>query len=317
MSNPNRHHHHKPSLFWPLFLIAIGSVLLLSNLGILPPNAFSLLWRFWPLVLVIIGLDILFGRRSAAGSIITSIIAILLLGGVLAFLFFAQNIPELVEKFDTGSIKHSTIKHPLNEAQTAEVFIDWASGPARLYALSDSNNLVEGELNYFGSLSFLADTKNGHANVNIDSRRDQFFIDTGGFTSQSEAWEIGLHPQVALDLTLDAGSGPGEYDMTRLNVKSLNVDAGSGSLEIFLPEKGQIEGILDGGSGSIEIVLPEDMDAKIILDDGSGSFRPDERFTRKRTDDDNVIIWLTDDFVGADNYIELNIDQGSGSIKVD
>lgn len=318
MAHPHNHNQYKkPSLFWPLFLIAVGSILLLSNLGILPPNSMDLLWRFWPLVLVIIGLDILLGRRSALGSIITSLTAILLLGGVLAFLFFAKDIPSLVKEVDLGVLNHSAIKQPLQEIKTANISIDWPSGPASLYALSDSNNLLEGELGYYGNLVFATDIQGDHAEVKVDTRRDQFFIDASGVSGQEEKWEIGLHPRVALNLTLDSGSGSVDYNLTDLDVRTLHFDSGSGSVSMILPETGQIEGAMDTGSGSITLTIPEGMAAKISLKSGSGSFSAGERFQQKRSgEDDGSVIWLTDDFVGAKNYVELTIDQGSGSITV-
>lgn len=317
-SSQNHNHHQKPSLFWPLFLIAIGSVLLLSNLGILPPNSMDLLWRFWPLVLVVIGLDILLGRRSALGSIITSLTAILLLGGVLAFLFFAKDIPSLVKEVDLGVLNHTTIKQPLQEIKTANVSIDWPTGPASLYALSDSNNLIEGELDYYGSLVFTTDIQGNHADVKVDTRREQFFIDASGVSGEEENWQIGLHPRVALNLTLDSGSGSVDYDLSGLDIRKLHFDSGSGSVSMILPETGQIEGVMDTGSGSITLDIPDGLAAKITLNQGDGSFSAGNRFSQKRSgeEDDGAIIWLTEDFVGAKNYVELTIDQGSGSITV-
>jgi hypothetical protein len=57
-------------IFWPLLLIAVGVLFLLSNLGRLPFSPWEL-WRFWPLILVVIGLDILLEvtlGRGRAGS---------------------------------------------------------------------------------------------------------------------------------------------------------------------------------------------------------------------------------------------------------
>lgn len=39
-------------LFWPVFLILVGTAILLVNLGILPPDS----WRFWPVIIIIPGL---------------------------------------------------------------------------------------------------------------------------------------------------------------------------------------------------------------------------------------------------------------------
>jgi len=57
-------------VFWPILLIAVGVIFLLSNLGLLPFDA-SQLWRLWPLILVVIGLDVLleaFWRRGQPGG---------------------------------------------------------------------------------------------------------------------------------------------------------------------------------------------------------------------------------------------------------
>ena len=57
-------------VFWPILLIAVGVIFLLSNLGVLPFDA-SQIWRLWPLILVVIGLDVLleaFWRRGRPGG---------------------------------------------------------------------------------------------------------------------------------------------------------------------------------------------------------------------------------------------------------
>ena len=58
-------------IFWPILLIAVGVLFLLSNLGLLPFNPWEL-WQFWPLILIVIGLDILLeislGRGRAGGE---------------------------------------------------------------------------------------------------------------------------------------------------------------------------------------------------------------------------------------------------------
>jgi hypothetical protein len=54
-------------IFWPLLLIAVGVLFLLSNLGLLPFSPWQL-WRLWPLILVVIGLDILLETMLGRGQ---------------------------------------------------------------------------------------------------------------------------------------------------------------------------------------------------------------------------------------------------------
>jgi len=57
-------------VFWPILLIAVGVIFLLSNLGMLPFEPWQL-WRLWPLIIVVIGLDVLLEslwRRGRPGG---------------------------------------------------------------------------------------------------------------------------------------------------------------------------------------------------------------------------------------------------------
>ena len=64
------------SFFWPIMLISVGVLFLLSNLGIVAWSTWNLIWRFWPLVLVAVGIDVFFGQRSAFGAIISAFLVL-------------------------------------------------------------------------------------------------------------------------------------------------------------------------------------------------------------------------------------------------
>jgi len=59
----------RPSFIWPLVLIILGAVFLLSNLGLLEENIWDNIWRLWPVLLIAIGLDGLFRRNEIAGPV--------------------------------------------------------------------------------------------------------------------------------------------------------------------------------------------------------------------------------------------------------
>ena len=304
----------RPSLFWPLLLIGVGVVLLLSNLGILPENAFSVLWRFWPLVLVIIGLDVLLGRRGVIGPMITAVLVLTLFVCVIGFLLIAGDRTDLIPALTTNQLQEERINYPLENFQTARITIDWANGPATLFPLSDSNQLIDGEIRYAGTLYFDTDPDGDHLKLNLDTRNRGFFFSPLERQGDQD-WSLGLNPRVRYALILDAGSGPGDYDLSRFQLESLDVDGGSGPIKIVLPEQGVTEGVIDGGSGPITLILPERVEARIRLDNGLGPFTPSPRFERisSRGDDE---IWETANYNRADNRLELEIDQGSGPIEI-
>lgn len=312
-----KHSHRKPSLLWPLLLIAIGIILLLSNLGILPSDTINLLWRFWPLIFIIMGLEALLGRRSRIGKVIASILTLLLIGGAFGFILIAQYVPEYIQQLKANPIKSETIQLLREDIQTAKITIDWSSGPARLYALSDSNYLIDGHIDYYGNLVFEVNSQASQAEVFLDTKINSVFLTFNTPRTQQTKWDIGLHPAVALDLELDASSGSSVYDLSGLQIQTLQVDASSGPLEIILPEAGRIEkGFIDGASGPIDLILPETIEVQLTLETGSGPFIPTSRLQLHPTGgDEDTQVWVTKNYP-TQHYINLQIDQGSGSITI-
>lgn len=310
---PRRHF----SFFWPLVLIGAGVMLLLSNLGYLPWESWNLVWRLWPLLLIVLGIDVLIGRRSMLGTIISGILILLLIGGVVALVFFAQNIPGLAELARQPAVHIRHIEHPLENVESATVDIDWASMPGRLSALRDSLNLIEGDIAYRGELIFDLSVRNDRADVALDSYVSGPWLWTFDSSDHEDyLWDVGLHPDVSLDLVLDAGSGSCDFDLSDLQIRDLFLDVGSGSVDLALPADSTFEARIDGGSGALVITLPENVGARVVLDAGSGSFHPGERFRLVEGERRDDGVWETDDWDTADHTVELRIDQGSGSIRI-
>ena len=70
-------------LFGPVILIGLGVVFLLNNLGILDWSVWEVIVRLWPVLLIAAGLDVLIGRRSALGSLLSLVLTLAVLGGAL------------------------------------------------------------------------------------------------------------------------------------------------------------------------------------------------------------------------------------------
>jgi hypothetical protein len=306
-----------PSLFWPLVLIGAGVLLLLSNLGYLPWQSWNVLWRFWPLLLIALGIDILIGRRSTLGAIVSGLLILLLIGGAVLLVLFARNSPGLVDLTQPADWRTRHIEYALGDVEQASVKIDWPSAPGHLDALRDSPNLIQGDVAYRGELIFDVIARGDQADVELDSYfSGPWFVPFDFSRQERHRWEVWLSPDVSLDLDLDTGSGSCDFDLTGLQVSALVLDAGSGSIDLALPTASTFDGRIEGGSGSIAITLPESVGMRVALESGSGSFRPGERLRLvegKRGDDG---VWKTDNFDTAETTIVLKIDQGSGSITI-
>jgi len=317
--NPNQHpHQNRPSrsYFWPLMLISLGVVLLLSNLGVIPGSAWNLLWRFWPVILIAIGIDVIIGRRSPAGALVSAFLILILIGGAVGAALLAPEISFLNDYTKEVTWETASIEQPLEEYHAASVLIDWTSPGGQLSALEDSGNLLEGDLSYRGELIFKVGSEGDRAKVRVGSRSRGFWLSPPGPAGNPAPWDIALSPRIPLYLTLDSGSGSCQYDLSELQLENLIVDSGSGSISLDLPDGNSYAAVLDSGSGSVRISLPEDLGARITLDAGSGSFRPGDRFQLISGERRGDGVWETKNFSRAEHSLELKIDQGSGSITL-
>ena len=300
------------SLFWPILLIGVGVLLLLNNLGIVAWNTWNLIWRFWPLILVAIGIDVLFGQRSALGAILSGLLVLAIMAVIAGAVFFADQLPMISRYAEDAPWETAHVEHALGNFDAAEVFIDYTSLPGNLYALEDSEYLIEGDLAYQGELVFEVDQRGSTAEVTLDSRYTGTW--TGFQTSPHAEWEIGLSPEIPLEITLDSGSGSCLFDLTDLIVEDFLLDSGSGSIQLILPEDQSFDFRLDSGSGSLRVDLPEDTGVRVVLDSGSGSFNPGNDFDLVSGERNGDGVWESENYDDANFIIEMTIDQGSGSI---
>ncbi|MBN1810782.1 MAG: hypothetical protein JXA14_02995 [Anaerolineae bacterium] len=310
---------HPASLFWPIVIIGAGVALLLSNLGYLPWASWNIMWRLWPLLLIALGIDLLIGRRSIFGAIVSAILIAALVGGAVALAFFAPSIPQLAELTQSPEWRTTHVEQALEGVERASVTIDTGSVPCVLSELSDSPNLIEGDITYRGTLIFDAPVRGGRANVRLDS---YFAGPWWGWSpdfgaAPDAAWDVKLSPKVPLDLNLDTGSGHCDFDLSGLQINNLVVDSGSGAVDLTLPADSSFKGTIDAGSGRVAITLPTGVGARVVLDSGSGAFRPDERFEMVSGERGDDSVWETENYDTAKVTIELKIDQGSGALVIE
>jgi hypothetical protein len=119
-----------------------------------------------------------------------------------------------------------------------------------------------------------------------------------------------------LQLELDCGSGPGDLDLSRLQIDELALDCGSGPVDLELPSAGSPNVTIDGGSGPVDITLPEGVGARVVLDSGSGPFLADQRFRLVDGEYRGDGIWETNGYGAAQYSVLMEIDQGSGPISI-
>ncbi len=332
------------SMFGPVFLIALGILLLLANLGILPDLNWWAAVRLWPLLLVFIGLNIIVRQAPRPfGTVLSLVVSVLAVGVFGYILFFADQVPAL-KGFETQSLSEPTrsvVSLPAEKIKSAEIKIKFESPGAIIYGLEDSNDLINGEVTYIGELDFISDVSNDRATVSLETRNEgdwfTWLNPVNWFVEETEdSWEIGLNANVPLDLYLDLGSGSAELDLEKLAITSLFVDGAagpsnlllpvgtydveydvaSGSARMILPDSGQQKILVKGGSGSLKIDIPESMEIRLVIEGGSGRLQLGDKRLEELAKFDDESVWQTKGYEDALNRVEIFIDIGSGNVTI-
>jgi hypothetical protein len=310
------------SFFWPVVLITVGVVLLLSNLGIIAAGSWQALVRLWPLLLVLAGLDLLFaGRMPLVGTLLglamgAAVVGLLLWGHTGWFEEQGGLWGPLASLFSSVEVESQELSLSLERTESVQLALAPGQFGAKLHTEVDPDSLLAGTVFYAGELGYDVRGQGAEREVSL---RDQSGYLPGfwlgdGVTRQ---WDLGLSPAVALALTVDGGSGPVELALDGSALERLTLDAGSGPATVTLPPRA-VEAAIEGGSGPLSVRVPTGGRLAGDVDLGSGptSFDLDagsHLSLRLETGSGPVTIALGDDVAAEIDLIEA----GSGPFTLE
>jgi hypothetical protein len=294
-------------LFWPIILIGVGSILLLTNLGVIHGNPWTLIFQLWPVLLIALGLEILLGGSTGWRAVMSALLGLALVGGILWILIAQPAIPGL--NFGASSLQTTTISEPLDGVESARIDLSFGAGTSKVYALSDSNNLIEGQLQTYSSPNFSVSTSNDRATIVLGPGPVSVPMI---FPSVSEeTWNVGLNSSATYQLDLNVGVGQSTIDLTKLDISGGEIDGGVGTSELYLPGDGKYRLAINGGVGTIRIYVPSDLAVRAEVNGGLGSFNRLPEMQEVRDD-----VYETPGFSSAEDAVTLIIDGGVGSISM-
>jgi len=281
--------------------------LLLSNLGVIHGNPWTIMLQLWPVLLIALGLEILFGGSTGWRAVVSALLGLALVGGILWILIAQPAIPGL--NFGSSNLQTTNISQPLNGVESARAELSFGAGTNKIYALSDSSNLIEGQLHTYGTPNFSVSTSGDRATIVLSPGTTSVPMVLPSVSE--ETWDVGLNSSVTYQLNLNVGVGQSKIDLTKLRISGGEIDGGVGTSELYLPGDGKYRLAINGGVGTIRIYVPSNLAVRAEVNGGLGSFNrlPDMQEVR----DD---VYETPNFSSAEDAVILIIDGGVGSISM-
>jgi hypothetical protein len=282
-----------------IILIAIGIVLLLSNLGVLDWSLWDALWRLWPLILIGIGLDLMLKRKRLGG-----LIAGLVVAGVFVLVV-------LVMHTHKAPMVTEVISQPLDGAKQARVILDAGVAQLNLSATHSPDKLIEGALRVSkgAKLKVTYERKGDLGKFKLKQKSRSMGLLS--FGKRNPIWNLTLTKEIPIALEVDTGVGQSDIDLRGMQITSLDVDTGVGRTTVTLPAKGNLKVDMDGGVGEAIIRIPETLAARIHAKSGIGSVDVSGPFKKEGSD------WISDNYAAANDKVDLDISGGIGTIDIE
>lgn len=303
------HERRRGGIVGPLILIVVGVIFLLQQMGLVAADIWLRLVGLWPLILIAIGIDLVLASligRSRIGAVLSLILIAIVFG---AGLIWAVNGSAF--GLGKGGLSRQSVNQPVAGAKSAVVSIALGDGELRLHSASEPGELLSGSIELRGGRGRLTQSfqeDGGVAHLTLQEQGSTWVM--SGWEPR-RLWDLGLSPDLALELSAKVGAGNLSLDASGLQVRAVEVDCGVGQVRITLPGRGDYSARVHAGVGDVWVYVPEGLAARIHAHAGLGSASVAGAYS-KRSDGE----WLSPGYDTAANRVELTVDSGIGSVRV-
>jgi hypothetical protein len=294
----------KPSrVFWGVFFLSIGLLLLLDRLTTIPVH-FAINWKLWPLLLVLWGIGALVEQRvfRHAIAVFCAIFLAMLLMSVVIGDFQEERPGEIVAAPD------QSLSLPL-EAGVERAIFTLESGAGSFTLRDTTASLVAAQTSTtFGRYELESDRSGGEADAVLrleGGRRGWHW----GHGSNSVA--VQLHGGPSWEMRFKVGAARLDIDATPFTVGTLDISAGASTVTVKLGDRARETQVnIHTGASSVAIQVPEsagcevDVRSALAAKDFRGFDRVDKGYYR------------TANFDSAERRISLRIDAGVSNLKI-
>lgn len=213
----------------------------------------------------------------------------------------------------TPPVKSKQASIPLEGAEEARIHVKHGAGRLRVAENAEPDMLLSGEFGW--GMEKTVKREGAKLDVLLRPAHGVFpdVIFPWTWTSgHGLDWSVHINQDVPLSLKFETGAGEAQLDFSQLNVKDLQLQTGASSTMLTLPEEaGYTRVKVEAGVASVSLRIPENVAARIETEGGLASINVNqERFPRRGD------VYISEEYESAENRIDMKIETGLGSVKV-
>ena len=131
-------------------------------------------------------------------------------------------------------------------------------------------------------------------------------------SADSAAWDVGIAPGIALDLSMTLDATSSDVDLRALSLTSLNAEANASTLRLVLPASytGDAKGKIKAAAGNVQVTVPPGAAVRFVIETKAGSRDVPARFLQKNGG------YETPEYAGAKNRLTLTISANAGRVTI-
>jgi hypothetical protein len=295
--------YRREGLVGNTFVIGLGIVFQLANLGFLALDVWQVVIRLWPLLLIAIGFDVIIGRRSMIASLVGLIVILALLFGALVLMG--------VRVGGIETMAGESVQQSLEGITQARIQISPGAGSLKVDAMDEPSGLIGGTVPAGRGHRIQGDYSESNGVGEYILRETGANIVFGvGTRGDPWNWDINLTTEIPLDLDFEMGAGSIDADLSDLQIDTLNTSMGVGQTIVTLPENDDFAGTLSGAIGQLVIIAPRDSGLRIDSGTALGTTDLPDGFTEIDG------LYTSPNFESADYKFDLNVSMAIGMVEV-
>ena len=299
------------NIFWGVFFISIGGLVLLGNLTDLN-FTWNSAWKFWPMVLILIGVSILVKNEIGKG-IVAGLAALVLALTIYASVSattnlidndFEMNFGDEVAVFDTTYFSQEYS----DSIKTAS--LNFSGGAGGFKMLTPTDKLLDFRTEGVRENFYLErNDVDSHSEINFEMKSNHSI--KLGKNNYKNNVELSLNSNPEWDLNFDVGAASLDLDLTQYKINKLDIDMGAAALNVKLGNLADVTRFkINAGASDIDILIPDSVGCE-IKSDAALSSKNYEGFSKVSKD-----LYRSENFDKYLKKIYIDIDCGVSSIDV-
>lgn len=243
----------RPATGFPLLMIGLGILFLLTNTGQVDSGAWTRLVGLWPLALVLLGADVLLRERWSLLLLVVQIVAI---AGALVYAAGGASpvVPFGTNSTTVGRENARSLALELNYG-AGRLFVH--GGAADLVAVSSTQRDVR-----------VRDVQHSGTSATLVITPVDFY-----FAGPDRYWDLAVPSDMPVALAVNAGAGQFDLDLRDVQLRSLTISSGASDLTVRLAApRGDVPVTISTGMSSVSITIEGDAAYRLQSTGGLVSF---------------------------------------------